>query len=95
MNDNSDKDQVINDRLAPEDLLEIAEKKAGNQAVQLAIEKHLEQIMNIREKFPLSDLDLLSSNIINNNDIPDKLRTEIGQLQAKIKNILSTRLPPE
>ncbi|NJN92819.1 MAG: hypothetical protein HC875_01370 [Anaerolineales bacterium] len=72
----------------PEELIEKAERQAGNQAISQVVDKHLAQVMGIRSQYPISNFDLLSANIVNVSQIPEKLRIETGRLQNKIRIII-------
>ncbi|RLC19743.1 MAG: hypothetical protein DRI57_06430 [Deltaproteobacteria bacterium] len=72
----------------PTDYVELAEKNAGAKAVEYLIDKHLIQIMGIREDYPLDDLDLLSIELKDNYDIKRSVRREVGRLQEKIRLVI-------
>lgn len=74
--------------LKTEDYIEIAEKNAGARAVEHLIDKHLIQIMDIREDYPLDDLALLSIELKDNYDIKKGVRKEVGRLQEKIRLVI-------
>jgi len=74
--------------LKPEDYVELAEKKAGALAIEYLIDRHLVQIMDIREAYPLDDLDLLSSELKDRYDIKKSVRKEVSRLQEKIRLIV-------
>jgi len=74
--------------LTPEELLEKAQRDAGNQAVAILIDKHLDSVMHARANYRISDQDLLSKSVVRNRDIPDSVRAEISQLHARIRSII-------
>jgi hypothetical protein len=72
----------------PEDLIEKAEREAGNQAIGQIVDKHMKDVMGIRSQYPVNDQALLSAYIINNRDIPEEVRNRVGQLHDKIRIII-------
>lgn len=74
--------------LSPEELVEIAERRAGSQALDQVVEKHLNQVMEIREKFPLNDLDLVTVKISQNKTLPEAIRNEVGNLRGKLRALI-------
>lgn len=68
-----------------EEYIELAEKRAGAKAIEHLIDRHLIQIMDIREAYPLDDLDLLSSEIKNNHDLRRGVRKDVSRLQEKLR----------
>lgn len=78
----------INEVLTPDEYREMAERKAAGEATKQVIEKHLEDLMQFREQFPLDDMDLVSSRIGQRQDIPKHVKQQIGALHAKMRNII-------
>lgn len=74
--------------LRPEDLVEEAEREAASQAIDMVVEKHIDQIMAIREQYPLNDRDLFSTNITKFSDIPQSVRQDVGSLRQKLRGII-------
>ncbi len=74
--------------LTPEDLIEKAEREAGNQAIDQIVDKHIKDVMGIRAHYPINDQALLSTYIVNNRDIPEAVRNKIGKLHNKIRIII-------
>ncbi len=71
-----------------EDYVELAEKNAGSRAVEHLIDWHLFQIMEIREQYPLDDLDLLSIDLRDNHNVKKSVRKEVGRLQEKVRLVI-------
>lgn len=76
------------DVLSPEDYREMAEREAATEATKEVIEKHMDDIMKLREKFPLDDMDLLSANIAHRRNVPKNVKQQIAALQAKMAVII-------
>lgn len=74
--------------LTPESLVEKAERSAGHQAIGRVVQTHLSQIMSLREAFPLENVDLLSSSLAHNRDIPEDVRRQTASIQEKIRLIV-------
>ncbi|HEY9402504.1 MAG TPA: hypothetical protein VIQ24_07405, partial [Pyrinomonadaceae bacterium] len=74
--------------LRPEDLVEEAEREAASQAIDMVVEKHITQVMDIREQYPLNDRDLFTSNITKFTDIPQSVRQDVGSLRQKLRSII-------
>jgi hypothetical protein len=76
------------DVLTPEQYREMAEREAATEATKEVIEKHIDDIMKLREKFPLDDMDLLSANITHRRNVPKNVKQQIAALQAKMAMII-------
>jgi len=67
-----------------EELLEIAEKQAGTEAMQMLTDKHLDNVMALREQISIEDIDLVSSSISNNKRIDLAVKERIVSLHSKM-----------
>jgi len=74
----------------PEELLETAEKEAGKEAMQMLVDKHLDNLMALREQMPIEDIDLLSSNIASNKRVDKAVKDHITSLHAKMRKLVET-----
>jgi hypothetical protein len=64
-------------------------KEAALNAVkETVIDKHIEQVFQIRQSFSLGDTEILSSNIAINHDIPTEIQQQIGSFQAKLRAVI-------
>lgn len=52
-----------NTRTKAEELLETVEKQSGTEAMQMLTEKHLDNVMILREQLAINDIDLRLSGI--------------------------------
>lgn len=69
-------------------LEEIAEIRAGTSAIQKIVQKHLSLVKEVRAKFPLDGVDLLSSNLKEKNNIVGDVSAEVGRLSDKVKVVI-------
>jgi hypothetical protein len=73
-------------------VVEEVEKKVKEAALntlqKTVVDKHIEQVLQIWQKFPLADTELLSSNIAINHDIPKEIKQQIGSFQAKLRAVI-------
>jgi hypothetical protein len=74
--------------LTPEQYREMAEREAAGEATKEVVEKHIAEIMEIRERFPLEDLDLLSANIGHRRGVPRSVKRQVSALQEKMAAII-------
>lgn len=71
-----------------QELEEIAEKKAGTSAIGKVLQKHLSQVEDLRSKFPLDNIDLLSGNITYKRSIIGDVCDEVSALHDKVRVII-------
>ena len=72
----------------PEELLEIAEKQAGTDAMQMLVEKHINNVMALREQMAINDIELLSSHIAANKNIDKTVKDRVASLHATMRNLV-------
>lgn len=72
----------------PEELLELAEKQAGTDAMHMLVDKHLDKLMALREQLPIDDIDLLSTNIATNKRVDHAVKEQITSLHAKMRKLV-------
>ncbi len=90
MVNNFDKDQTTSDPIATraQELEELAEKQAGTSALQKIVQKHLSLVEEIRDKFPLDGIELLSDHLANHRSIVGSVNNEVGKLREKIRVVV-------
>ncbi|HYE67011.1 MAG TPA: hypothetical protein VEA58_00280, partial [Anaerovoracaceae bacterium] len=69
-------------------LFEEIQRDAGIQAIERVAEEHLNQILVVRERYSVDDMDLLTTNITAIKDIPQNVRDRISSLQERIRVII-------
>jgi hypothetical protein len=72
----------------PEELLEIAEKQAGTDAMQMLVDKHLSKVMELREEMAIADIGLLSTNIATNKRVDKDVKDQITSLHRKMRTLI-------
>ena len=70
------------------ELLEIAEKQAGTEAMQMLTDKHLDNLLVLREQLSINDIDLVSSSIANNKRIDRAVKEQIISLHSKMAALI-------
>jgi hypothetical protein len=70
-------------------LEELAEKQAGISAVQNIVDKHLGRVMQIREHFPLENIDLLSTTVNRKRGVIGAVADDIAELHGKIRMVIA------
>jgi CRISPR/Cas system CSM-associated protein Csm3 (group 7 of RAMP superfamily) len=69
-------------------LFEEIQRDAGIQAIERVAEEHLNQILVVRERYSVDDMDLLTTNITAIKDIPQNVRDRMSSLQERIRVII-------
>ena len=72
----------------PEELLAIAEKQAGSDAMHMLVDKHLDGLMVLRKQVAIDDIDLLSKKIAGNRRLDGRIRENLGTLQTKMRTLI-------
>src|SRR5437899_1873272 len=72
----------------PEELLEIAEKQAGTDAMQMLVDKHLNALMALREQVAIGDIDLLTTNIDAIKNVDAAVKARITSLHTKMRTLV-------
>ena len=81
--------QLANPAASPtEEIIERAERNAGNQAIKQIVDNHINGVMYVRAHYPVSDQDLLTRNIVQTRAVPSHISADIGQLHNKIRSII-------
>ena len=78
----------MNTKNKAEELLEIAEKQAGAEAMQMLTDKHLHNLLALREQFSINDIDLVSSSIAGNKRIDQAVKLQIVSLHSKMATLI-------
>jgi len=78
----------MSEKTRAEELLEIAEKEAGSEAIEVLTGNHLESILALREKFSINDIDLFAHSIAGNKRIDHAVRDRIASLHAKMGAVI-------
>ena len=71
-----------------DDPLDEVKRAGGVQALTHTLDNHIELVRTIKADYPLDDSELLAPNIAQAKDIPAKLRDDIAQLHARIRDII-------
>ena len=74
--------------LTADELIENAERKAASDAIKTLAERHVSQLLEVQEQFPLENVDLLSSKIASNHGIPADIRQKITDFQKKMRSVI-------
>ncbi len=69
-------------------LFEEIQRDAGIQAIERVAEDHLNQILVVRERYSVDDMDLLTTNITSIKDIPQNVRDRMVSLHERIRVII-------
>lgn len=69
-------------------LFEEVQRDAGIQAIERVAEDHLNQILVVRERYSVDDMDLLTTNVTAIKDIPQNVRERMSSLHEKIRAII-------
>src|SRR5574338_1123118 len=69
-------------------LFEEIQRDAGIQAIERVAEDHLNQILVIRERYSVDDMDLLTTNVTAIKDIPENVRDRMASLHERIRVII-------
>jgi hypothetical protein len=72
----------------PENNMELAERNAGESAIEQIVNRHLNLVMDIRDHYPVNDADLLSSVVGSYRNIPKQVRQELELLHQKIRLVI-------
>jgi hypothetical protein len=72
----------------PQELLEIAEREAGTEAMQTLVEGHLSMLMDLRENLAIDDIELLSANIGTNKRVDKAVKDKVASLQGKMRVLI-------
>lgn len=68
---------------------EESEKSALFEALKQITLEQIEQVQDLRKKYPLDAIDLVSSNITHNLNLKEAVKTELSLLHAKIKLLIA------
>jgi hypothetical protein len=71
-----------------DDPLDEAKRAGEAQALSQTLGSHIERLRNIRGNYSLEDSELLSPNIARARDIPKRVRDDVSQLHARIRDII-------
>jgi len=74
--------------LTADELIESADRKAASDAIKKLAERHVSQLLDVQEQFPLENVDLLSSKIASNQGIPAEIRQKITDFQKKMRSVI-------
>lgn len=73
------------------------EKKFVHAAIDTVreevVDKHIDNVLSLRKKYPLQNIDILSSNLANNANIPQAVRQQVGLFQAKLRAVIARVAP--
>jgi hypothetical protein len=73
-------------------VVEEVEKKVKETALNVVqetvVDKHIDQVLQVRQNFPLGNTEILSSNIAINRDVPAEIKQQIGTFQAKLRAVI-------
>jgi hypothetical protein len=69
-------------------LFEEIQRDAGIQAIERVAEDHLNQILVVRERYSVDDMDLLTTNVTAIKDIPQNVRDRMTSLHERIRVII-------
>lgn len=69
-------------------IIEEEEKSAGQDAIMVILEQHIEQISDLKKKNAVSNFDVLSSQISNQDSIPKRVRQDLAQLHERIRRVI-------
>ncbi len=86
--DNQDEFLKKEGGLTADQLFEEVQRDAGIQAIERVAENHLNEVINVREHFPVDDMDLLTTNISNIKDIPQNVRDRMSSFHKRIRVII-------
>lgn len=70
------------------ELIEYSQWNGGSLALKKVFDKHFSELIKIRQNHPISNVDLLSSRVANNRDIPNNIAEEMGKLHIKVREII-------
>lgn len=70
------------------ELYEQAQRKAGTEAIEMVADAQVDQIIALRERYRVDDVDLLGTNIVNVKDIPKQIRQDVANFHEKIRTII-------
>lgn len=71
-----------------EELREIVEKQAGYEAMQKMLDKHIDNLMALREQLAIDDIELLSTNIEKCKHVDRTAREKIASLNVKMHDLI-------
>jgi hypothetical protein len=71
-----------------DNLFEEIQRDAGIQAIERVAEDHLNQILVVRERYSVDDMDLLTTNVTAIKDIPQNVRDRMASLHERIRVII-------
>ncbi len=74
--------------LTADQLFEEVQREAGIQAIERVAESHLSEVISVRERFPIDDMDLLTTRISGIKDIPRNVRERMGSFHKRIRVII-------
>jgi len=80
--------EVIEQGTWTDDPLDMVKRAGGIRAISQTLDGHIERIRGIRANYRLDDSELLSSNISQAADVPAKVRADISELHARIRQII-------
>ncbi len=83
-----DKSATTDGMYRPDDSRELAERNAGETAIVQIVDRHLGLLMNVRDHYPINDIDLLTANVGNFRGLPKQIRQEIELLQQKMRLVI-------
>ncbi|NLG99442.1 MAG: hypothetical protein GX491_18970 [Chloroflexi bacterium] len=69
-------------------LFEEIQRDAGIQAIERVAEDHLNQILAVRERYSVDDMDLLTTNVTAIKDIPQNVRDRMSSLHDRMRVII-------
>jgi hypothetical protein len=88
MDNTVDNQEPKQDNRKNDQLFEEIQREAGIQAIERVAEEHLSQILAVRERYSVDDMDLLTTNITAIKDIPQNVRDRMSNLQERIRVII-------
>ncbi len=85
-NDDSLNEESVSQRA--DELVQMAERQAGEQAIRKVVQHHFDQVLALRESHPLDNEDLLSKAIEKNGSLHNEVTREVARLHAKMRTII-------
>lgn len=70
------------------DPVEELRRSTGLDAVRRVLDRHVEQLREVRARYAIDDADLLGSRISKSSDIPSAVQAELAQLHERIRAII-------
>ncbi len=86
--DNQDEFLKKEGGLTADQLFEDVQRDAGLQAIERVAESHLNEVISIREHYPIDDMDLLTTNISAIKDIPQNIRDRMSGFHKRVRVII-------